>query len=1738
MPAGAYLPMETLCVGVYTEVTRRRRADGVGVIVKRLRDEARTDDRIAGLRHEYEILRRLEAIGAPHVPRPVEFSISESDVALVTTDMGGLSLAQLRRVPPLALPETLSVASQCARALMEIHGAHLIHLDITPNNIVYNPATGMAQLIDFGCAAQYARNASEDQAQDKFEGTLSYMAPEQTGRVQASADRRVDFYGLGATLYALVTGRPPVPPGPKTQMLHTLLNEAPLPPRILMLELPEALEQVILKLLNKDPSARYQSAYGLLCDLQRCSEALAQHGAVPLFTLAQDDRSEVPQWPSALFGRDAQAAGLVDAVLRPADGSPSVHCITGVAGVGKTALLAEARRRTSGVYWAQGAYQHAHKNVGLHGVAQALTLLTQQILAEAAPGSAAWRRRLQDALGTIGGSVTQLVPALEALVGAQPKLAELGPRESEHRLLTALRRLMAAVLQQQPLVLCLEDMHFADAGTLRWLSALMQSAPQEQALTILITYQPDLLTPENPLTLWLASDGLHGADVSLPALEVAEVTAWLASTLQTSTDHAAGLAAVVHRKTGGIPLAVRVLVQNLWHTDKIAFSVRSGVWQWDLNAVGRAQVSGNVAQYMVDRLATLSPTCQQLLGRAACVGTSFHANDLNIAARGMEASLASMGDAFEQGLLLGPDACGLCHFAHDCVREAAVLLLVPDARWAAHEALALHGLVHPPSNPDPTWTCVLADHIYAARHNPAGAVANDKAVAANLQAALAAYRSLNYAAAQSYVARGLYILGASADGGAYELGGAFMDLRLSSLMGQGDQAGAEDQARSDVERAAGILARCEALERQAYLYWRLGRVNESLATSQRQLELLGVAVPIHTTRWQLVVAFLRFVWAMRTTGQRMETLADKPPMTDPRQLRVWRPMRNMMLPAVIGHPRLLLWCCLQQAYLAARAGVEASSPAVFSPLMMMAVTRGEFGRAARWAKVMRCLAERCGDPERIAYVELFVYHQLDGLTTSPRIACERLAAAGAALLDHGDHGSAIWAYRSQATVMMTISLPESARTIQTMLASAAAVIHPQAQDQLKRLASFVRQLQGQESQAEVLFGASATQNAERKASHVSRLDLVNMALVCLIQRDNEKASALCEELDKLSFSTGSTELLVAWQCCVVCMACLQRGQNAQSPKMPRMFDRAYKRLKRLSGLPGFLMAGIVVLADAELAGLRDDFGAATRLYEQACDMLERSKVTSLYALCLEGTARFYARCELPMMSAAFLARSIASYDAFGAKDKVELLRQEFPDVGAQLGGAHHSALLALESETDAAATKAFGALLHASETFAGEHDVEALAKKITTVAGTVLSQARMVVVLAAPGHPLQIKADTAPVPSPLPALLLDPPLSAQTRVVNDFSPHANAQNEPASTERTVASFAVVPMVLRDEVLGAIYCESPRGHAFFASVVMQLELIAGQGAVALENAAVHNALKQQVAARTREAQAAQTALEALAQDDAEIQMAGGFAHEIRTAVASARFSLAAAYRIEHSDLAPVQEEATAALDRFAAAAQAWEVSRGRDMEALATIGIELTALQDSQKALEPLLHGVNEGINRAMAVTTQVQEYAEAGGLVAGYHQTLLAPLLDELLHGISTDLQARGATIEVDISAGLCLPMRQDHAFAILRNLLANARDAVCSKPSVPQSADRIILHAASAAARIVVRVVDTGVGMNEATKARVFQPFFTTKGPRGTGLGLGLSRKLARLYGGDLLFSSQEGAGATFTLTLPSRDA
>jgi len=595
------------------------------VVVKKPSKRHPSQRSLRSLEREYEMTRSLNEVEG--VRKVLGQQVIKNQPVLILEYVAGETLRDTIAGKPLSLHEKLDIAVDLARILGGIHQQNVIHLDLNSHNILITHDHQAVRLIDLGAAFHTEGSGEIKVGPNQILGNLSYISPEQTGRINRAVDERSDLYSLGVVLYELFTGQPPFDSRNPMELIHHHIARTPTSPSAVAPDVPEVISSIILKLLEKDAEHRYQSAAGTRVDLATCLERLRPDNVIESFPVGQADSATRFRYPQKLYGRDDELRVMAGAFEEACRETSLFLLVSGYTGIGKTALVEEVRRPATkaGGHFVRGKFDQYLRTTPYTGIGQAFAAFVSQVVAQPEDTYREWQDNIRSAVGDLGKVLTDIVPEMETLIGAQPDVPQLEGQEAENRLHYVITKLLSAVAtKEHPLALFIDDLQWVDVASLKLLSVI-QTEFDQPGLLVIGAYRDNEVDASHPLMALIDDQkkrSLPLRELKLDNLHPLAVEALLSDTLKAKQD-VEDLSATLHGRTHGNPLFLRRLLSSLSEDGLIRHDSATHSWTWDIGDVGAKAPADNVADFLAKTIAGLPAAERDVLQLAACLGNRF-----------------------------------------------------------------------------------------------------------------------------------------------------------------------------------------------------------------------------------------------------------------------------------------------------------------------------------------------------------------------------------------------------------------------------------------------------------------------------------------------------------------------------------------------------------------------------------------------------------------------------------------------------------------------------------------------------------------------------------------------------------------------------------------------------------------------------------------------------------------------------------------------------------------------------------------------------------------------------------------------------------------------------------------------------------------------------------------------------------------------------------------------------------
>jgi PAS domain S-box-containing protein len=1418
-------------------------------------------DVIDRLAHEYAL---RDVLGDAPAMRPLALQRDGGRTALVLEDAGGEPLVRLLG-SPMEMGRFLRLAIAVSAALGKVHQCGLVHKDIKPGNILVDPVSGEVRLTGFGIASRLTRERQVPEPPETIAGTLAYMAPEQTGRMNRSIDSRSDLYALGVSLCEMLTGSLPFTATDPIGWVHCHIAKSPVLPNERLKEIPAPVSAIIMKLLAKTAEERYQTAGGVERDLTRCLAEWEARGSIDDFPLGQQGTPDRLLIPEKLYGREREVGTLIAAFDRVVDGGPpELVLVSGYSGIGKSSVVNELHTvlvPTRGQF-ASGKFDQYKRDIPYSTLAQAFQGLVRPLLGKSDAELASWRDAFLEALDQNGQLMVDLVPDLKLIIGDQPPVPELPPQQAQNRFQLVFRRFIGVFARpEHPLALFLDDLQWLDAATLDLIEDLLIRSDL-QHLILIGAYRDNEIDAAHPLARKLVSMRSAGANVqeiALAPLASEHLGQLTADALRCPAERAAPLAQLVHGRTGGNPFFAIQFLSALADEGLLRFDHDMAHWSWDLERIHAKGYTDNVVGLMVGKLARLPAETLRAVQQLACVGGSADIAMLSIAFGMSEEQVhADLWEAVRQELV--ERLKGSYKFVHDRVHEAAYSLIPEPARAPAH--LHIGRLLAAQTLPERQQETIfeIVNQLNRGVTLIADRDERERLAAFNLIAGRRAKRAAAYASACTYLRSGMRLIGSEGWTRSYELAlGLWLEgAECECLSGNLDEA----------ERLIGeVLARGTSKIDKAAVYRLKVDVHvlksenkEAVESALECLRLFGIAISPHPLP-EDVEAEYRKVWS--TLGERsIESLIDLPLMTDVEMQAAMRVLSVLFAPAYYTDINLAHLHLCHMVNLTLRYGTTDASAHAYAWFGLILGPRfRRFEDGYRFGRLACDLVEK-HDLTAYRAKTNFTMEMVTLWTQPVQTGIDYIRTAFRAGVESGDITVACYACNHLVTDLLLRGDPleDAWRELERGLDFARKAKFRDVADIIVSQQRFILTMRGQTTNFSTFSDAAFDEHAFEAELTTDRMPtMVCWYWVLKVQarffsEDYDQALAASRKAKRLLWSSDShIQLLDYYYYTALAITAAYDTVTADAQvAWCEELAICLSRLQEWSESCSATFRDKHALVEAEMARLEGRDLDAQRRYEEAISSARASGFVHNEALANELAARFYTARGFEQIADLYLRNARRCYARWGADGKVRQLDQAYPHLRMQEAAPAPTSTMGVPVEHLDLAT-----VIRVSQAVSGEMVLE---KLLDTVMRTALEQAgavRGLLILSRGAEP-RIVAEAAISGDAVIVRLPDEPASREalplsvlqyvlrTResvMLDDASDKTQFSADPYIRENYARSVLCAPLVNQGKLIGGLYLENNlAARVFVPSRTAVLKLLASQAAISLENTRLYRDLE--------------------------------------------------------------------------------------------------------------------------------------------------------------------------------------------------------------------------------------------------------------------------------------------------------
>jgi len=1419
-------------------------------------------DRLA---REYELRDELDSAWAV---RPLELLREHGRTMLVLEDPGGEPLDRMLGAP-MEAGSFLRLAIGIVTALGNVHDRGLVHKDIKPANIIVDSSTGAVRLAGFGIASRLPRERQAPGPPEVIAGTLAYMAPEQSGRMNRSIDRRSDLYSCGVTFYEMLAGVLPFSAVDPIEWIHCHVARRPAPPIERAKGIPVQLSAIVIKLLAKTAEERYQTAEGVAADLRRCQAEWTTLGQIKPFPLGTQDVSDRLMIPEALYGREREINALLAAFERVvASGTTELVLVSGYSGIGKSSVVNELHKALvrPRAMFACGKFDQYKLDIPYATLGQAFKSLVRLLLGQSEAELRRWVDALREALGSNGQLMVNLVPELELVIGPQPPVPDLPPQDGKNRFQMVFRRFLSVFAREEhPLALFLDDLQWLDAATLELLEHLV-THPEVRHLLLVGACRINEVGPAHPLLRTfeaIRSAGTRVGEIVLTPLGVDDIGQLITDALHCRAERARPLAQLVHEKSSGNPFFAIQFITALAEEGLLAFDPVARAWWWDTDRVRARSSTDNVVDLMAEKLERLSAITREGLKQLACLGNSAEIATLTMVDGNTEEAMhAALREAVHAGLVIRQGSA--YNFSHDRIQQAAYALIPEERRAEAH--LRIGRVLAAIMKADE-----LAEHIFdiANQFNRGTTLLADgdekvEVAAINLRAGRKAKASAAHASACIYLAAGMALLDESDWSNQYELTFSLWLERAECAFLTGDFDTAEQFIEELLRRGTSKVDQAAAYHLKVQLHEVKGEYPQAVDSGLACLRLFGIDLPAHPT-WEQVQAEYEAVGQF-LNGRPIESLIDLPLMTDPDLQAAMRLISVLDAPACFTSLRFYCLLACRMANISIQHGNSGTSAHGYS---LLGLTVGpafqRYREGYRFGKLACDLVDKHGF---VAY-RARVYHSMGIIAFWTQPIATAIDFNGTALrtaIETGDMTFACYSLHQAVTNLLLRNDPLDAvwRESELGLDFARKAGYRAVADIILSQQRFIAALQGRTA-------ALSTFNDERFDEAAFEAQLTGHPIPTIQWRywilklkarylsgEYTEALAAADKANVLLWTTTVQLQLLDYfyYTALTVTARYEQGSADEQHVWLQLLATHRGKLREWTENCPATFGGKYALVSAEIARLDGRDMEAMRLYEQAIQSAREHGFAQEDGLANELAARFYAERGFEKIALVYLRDARHGYFRWGAAGKVRQLEELHSHLAAETPApGPTSTILASLEHLDLAT------IIKVSQAVSGEIVPEKLIDTLMRAAIEHAGAERGILFLPRNAE-LRMEAeattsgDTVSVhlregsiaDAVLPESIVHFVARTRESVILD---DASTQN-PFSADKNISrgrtrSILCLPLIKQTTLIGVLYLENNlMPHVFTPSRVVVLELLASQAAISLENTRLYADLEQREA----------------------------------------------------------------------------------------------------------------------------------------------------------------------------------------------------------------------------------------------------------------------------------------------------
>lgn len=1690
-----------------------RISDKKPLIFKILKNENQDKTLTDNFKREFSILQELTLDGVSDgVIRECGLESYDNTIMMVLEDIGGRSLGSILQEKKLLVEEFLNFAVKLCSILDSLYKKQIIHKDINPHNIIWNEESDQIELIDFGIATRTSTRSQSFTPLETIEGTIAYISPEQTGRMNRAVDHRTDLYSLGVTFYEMISGQHPFNFSDPMEIIHAHLAQIPMPVATVEDSIPEYISTIIEKLMSKMAEDRYQTFSGLLFDLQESLKILRGKKDASQFILGEKDFAERFQIPQKLYGRKLETEILGTSFEKMTNGKSELLLVKGYSGVGKSSIIYELHKNLTEKdgYFLEGKFDQFQKNTPYSAWIGAFEGFIKYLLMEGDEKLNYWKKRILDTVKQEGKVLTDVIPNLELIIGLQPDIPELGTQESQNRFNYIMMNFIEAIAQiEHPIIIFLDDLQWMDTPSLGLLELIVGNR-EINYLNIIGAYRDNEVDEAHPLQSAInriETKGVTVDSITLKNLKQDDIELLLSETLLTPLSTVGELGTLIYSKTEGNPFFTHQILHSMERKKVISFDSKSSQWQWDLQKIKALDISDNVIELLVERLTALPKEMQNILKLASFIGNHFSEKMITIISELPKIEVeTTLQAAVDEGVLFIIKE--EYKFVHDRIQQASFTLTKESERAEIHWRVGNLLLQRLSTKQREDKLFDIANHLLFGKELISSDSERAMVLAILLDAAQKAKKANAYDLAIRFLDSGISDISSESWVNGYEQSLFFYNERAEIGFLTKDYSRMESCAEVVFSQSKTPEDRISAYNTLIQAY--IGR-NESKAaieTALKALESLGLSLVENPEEGDIGAAFGRVAKLRAEVGD--TELINLPEMREKRDLAIVHMLASIIAPTYNTNPPLMLLTVLKMVEISIEKGNAPISAIGYSMYgLFISGMMGDYDGAYTLGELALAITDKQSGqivhPRVLHLVNCFIFHWKQPARNSLP-AFIQAYEQGLIVGDHefASHALTNYCMSGFSTGNDLHQLKKDVqlyseiigdRLKQESIRSFLSIIH---QTVLNLTSSNLDSISILDGEGCNEFSLLKSFQKENNATGISLL----FSHKLFLQYHFEKYEDAFDSIEEATpFIAGMMGLNISVLFLFYnSLTLLELSKNSDSDKRELLLKRVsenQEKMKVWSDNAPMNNAHKFALIEAVSADLEGEFEKAEVLYETAIEGARKNQFIQEEALANELYGKYWIKRKRIKVAKLYITEAMVLYKSWGASAKVLYLQQQYPQL-LQVNftvDSTHSETGTLTNIVDV------DTILKSTYTLSEEIVLDELLRKMLKIV-MENAGAEEGFLLLEKGNEWMVEAEIS-VNQPTIKTLHSLPLNSDENLVEPFICREiinyvlrtqksvvlsdATHNKEFSQSRYIQkkqpkSILTIPLLHHKEVKGIIYLENNLAtNAFTKDHLNILQLLSAEMAISIQNAQLYSTLQQKNEELLLSTQKAQEA------SKVKSDFLANLSHEIRT---------------------PMN----------------------------AIVGITNFLLEeDLPESVTSFVEDIHSNTSSLMNIVNHILDFSdvESGNLTLKESPTNLKTLLSSIEELFNSMAKSKGLTAESTIDKDvpttiLCDPARIRQA---LVSLIDNAvkftfKGSVSLKVSVKNG-------------ELIFALIDTGIGIDKKQCDIIFKSFTqadssTTRQYGGLGLGLTLVKEISLLMSGSITVSSVPQKGSTFTFSVP----